>query len=129
MNLYLLYLFLFLHWFADFLCQPHYVAVNKSKSVWVLLLHVLMYTILLALGTVWLVPQSTPLYKDPWAMWLGANAILHLATDAFTSKISSRLWQEQRWHSFFSMIGFDQLLHVFAILATTQIFLASPPQP
>lgn|SRR5690606_33829163 len=123
MNVYWLLLFLFLHWVGDFLCQPRWVAENKGKNFWVLLLHTLMYGSVLALGTIWLVPQSMPIYKDPWAMWLGLNLVLHMMTDGVTSKFTARYWQEGKTHAFFSVVGLDQFLHHAALIGTTKMLL------
>ena len=123
MNIYWLIYFFFLHWMGDFGTQFRFVADNKGKSVWVLLLHVLMYGVVLGLGTMFIVPTSTPLYKDPWMIWLGVNCLLHLLIDAMTSRYTSRLYAAGNMYGFFSLVGFDQFLHTASILVTTRIFL------
>jgi hypothetical protein len=35
-----------------------------------------------------------------------------------TSRITSRLWQEEREHDFFVVVGFDQLIHQVTLAAT-----------
>jgi len=56
------------------------------------------------------------------ALFVGANGVLHFATDFVTSRITSRLWYQQREHDFFVMVGLDQLIHQIT-LATTLWFI------
>jgi hypothetical protein len=124
MNVYWLLNFFFLHWIGDFVCQPRWVAENKSKNFFALLLHGLIYTTILAGGTILVVPNSTPLYQDPWMMWLGMNAILHLIVDFFTSKVTAQMWEAKKIYGFFTVVGLDQFLHAASLIATTRIFLS-----
>ncbi len=124
MNVYWLLSFFFLHWLGDFVCQPRWAAERKSKSFLALSVHILIYTTVLAAGTIFLVPSSTPLYKDPWMLWLGTNCAVHMLVDFFTSKLTAQLWEEKRIYGFFSILGFDQFLHAATLIATTRIFLS-----
>ena len=42
--------------------------------------------------------------------------ITHWLTDYFTSRLTSKLYKEERYHDFFVMIGFDQVLHYTQLL-------------
>ena len=96
-------LILAVHWLADFVGQSDWMAQNKSKRLWPLLAHVLVYTAILAiLG---------------WR-WAVVNGLAHLAIDAVTSRINAKLYAAKQIHWFFVSIGFDQLLHT-AILVLT----------
>lgn len=118
------------HFVGDFVFQSDRMATGKSKSFMVLAQHV----------TAYLVPFVVAL-----AFWHGemlayraglfvvATAGLHFAQDAITSRITSKLWFFEPYfdaysgdgkfrikasgnrHWFFVMIGFDQLLHVYAL--------------
>lgn len=103
-----------IHYLADFILQTHWQASNKSKSMTALGQHVLVYTLCLSILPFFI-------FTNPIAegiVWLVMNGILHLITDLITSKISSKLWSEQRWHDFFVCIGADQLLHYLSLFGT-----------
>ena len=54
-------LILAVHWLADFVGQSDWMAQNKSKRLWPLLAHVLVYTAILAiLGWRWAVVTHSP---------------------------------------------------------------------
>lgn len=92
-----------LHFIADFLLQSDYVAKNKSKNNKILLFHASIYSIPFFI--------ISPMYAI-------VNGVLHLMTDYVTSRVASRLWKEGKTSRFFSVIGFDQAIHVTFLLAT-----------
>lgn len=93
---------LVLHFIADFICQTDWMAINKSKRVDALLLHVSIYT-LFFLGFGWRFAVVT--------------FLSHLITDGITSKINSYLYERNR-HWFFVAVGADQLIHYFTLILT-----------
>lgn len=105
---------LFTHWLADFVCQTHWQASNKSKDNIALGRHVLSYTAILAAFAWVLVPVGIEI----WAAFVVVNSILHFATDYVTSRWSSKLYAKQDWHNFFVVIGFDQLIHQVTLAGT-----------
>ena len=109
-----------LHWVADFVCQTHWQASNKSKNSEALLRHVGSYTAIMGLGAAVLFGLHLAV-----ATFIAVNAVLHLVTDYFTSRWSSKLYAKQDWHNFFVVIGFDQLLHQ-SVLAATMLLLIRP---
>ena len=107
---------IFAHWVADFVCQTHWQASNKSKNWNALTRHVASYTAIMS-------ALCFPLFFG-WSVWPGRLAIfagvtfvVHFCTDAITSRITSRLYAKGDWHNFFVVVGFDQFLHY------TQLFL------
>lgn len=105
---------LFVHWLADFVCQTHWQASNKSKDNVALLRHVASYTAILAAFSWVLVPVGLGV----WAAFVIGNGVLHFITDYFTSRASSKLYAKQDWHNFFVVIGFDQLIHQVTLAGT-----------
>ena len=134
---------LVIHWIADFVCQTHWQAVNKSKNVVALLHHVLTYTLVLQVLSFFAVKNlgfTGPGWFVPWVEFVLANMVLHFMTDFCTSRWSSVLFKKQmemiwtdemrtiRWddfnpHNFFVVIGFDQLLHQVGFWITVRVFL------
>lgn len=131
---------LIFHWIADFLAQTDEMAIQKSKSLKWLTLHVLTYTGIMglwALIVLW----------SPWMalLFMAATFLTHWLTDFATSKISRELfpWKQlpgrtlftrpvyldyegmnfRSRHWFFVMIGLDQLIHYFT-LGLTYSYLA-----
>jgi len=103
LNLWIVLAIIWVHWFADFFCQTDKMAKGKSTSNKWLGYHISVYTaILMVFG---------------WKYAL-INGVLHAATDYVTSRITSRLWKEQRVHDFFVVIGVDQAIHATCLLLT-----------
>lgn len=92
------------HWVADFVCQTHWQASNKSKNNEALSRHLASYTAILA-------AVSVVLFGMTGIVFAAVNGVLHWITDYFTSRASSKLYAKQDWHNFFVVIGFDQLIH------------------
>jgi shikimate 5-dehydrogenase len=51
-------------------------------------------------------------------LFVSVNGFPRFATDCVTSRITSRLWQQQREHGFFVVVGLDQLIHQVTLAAT-----------
>jgi membrane-bound metal-dependent hydrolase YbcI (DUF457 family) len=80
------------------------MAINKSKDNFWLGLHVSFYTlsILIIFG---------------WKFAI-INGILHFITDYITSRGTSYLWKTDQRHLFFTLIGFDQAIHLTTLALT-----------
>ena len=107
------------HFVADFLCQTDKMALNKSHSIKWLSVHVLVYSLVLGLGSLFFLAE---LGWEYWAYYVLTNGILHWITDYFTSKQTTRLWKLESKHWFFVMVGFDQLIH-YSCLFSTYLFI------
>lgn len=46
-------------------------------------------------------------------MWIFLG---HIATDAITSRINSKLWAAKKVHWFFVSVGFDQWIHFVTLI-------------
>jgi hypothetical protein len=94
------------------------MSTRKSSSNYYLTLHVVIYSFATILGWALVLPLlGIHLYSGP--VWLAFLLIFvtHWITDYFTSRRTSKLYKEERYHDFFVVIGFDQVLHY------TQLFL------
>jgi len=106
------------HWVADFICQTHWQASNKSKNNVALGRHVGTYTAILALSSVVLFGVTAAV-----GAFVIVNGVLHFGTDYFTSRATSKLYAKQDWHNFFVVVGFDQLIHQTTLAATMLLIL------
>lgn len=120
MKLELILALLGLHWLADFVFQSHWMATNKSKSLAALSIHVITYSSTVLVGCV-LINTDKPLTNSLWFGLL--TFICHWITDYFTSKVNARLYQQNKIHDFFVMVGFDQLLHYTQLLICYKLLL------
>lgn len=130
-----LLILLTVHFVGDFLCQTNWMATNKSKSWLALTAHVSAYTAVFLAPMAYLLGETSVLWQ-----FLGLTFALHFVTDAITSRITSRLWfvstradyrdftvtcrlhfDDPKRHWFFVAIGFDQLLHAFALAFTAHV--------
>lgn len=117
------------HFVGDGLLQSDWMALNKSKSLKALSLHVLIYSLCFS---IW-----GPRF---WAI----TFVTHWATDFITSRLTSMLWfiklrpfmsvlPDATWwdyvanvangkrHWFFVVILFDQLIHFVTLAATFKL--------
>lgn len=104
------------HFLADFVFQTSQMATGKSKSLKWLSIHVGVYG-LVSIISLLLISNSAHSYYLGFAWWLG-NVALHFITDFFTSKITSKYWEEKKYRFFFVMIGLDQLIHNLCLVGT-----------
>lgn len=104
------------HWVADFKLQTHWQASNKSKSNIALLRHVSTYILVILLAGIFLLG---PVNGVLWGLF---NGVIHFITDYITSRMSSKRWEEQRWHDFFEVVGADQFCHYATLFLTYLIF-------
>ncbi len=111
---------LVLHWIGDFALQTNWMAARKSCSLLALLVHVLTYTVVLAIGAYVLLGTGPAVH-----VFIAVNFIFHLATDLVTSRISSRYYAAGNMRGFFVTIGLDQMLHHIALILTLEIIVRS----
>lgn len=104
-----LFLLPLVHYIADFELQNDWMALGKSKRLLPLTVHVGVYSLCFALLFGWQFGLIT--------------FVCHWATDFVTSRITSKLWEKQKRHRFFCVIGLDQMIHSYCLLLT---FLSYP---
>ena len=106
---------LLIHWFADFVLQTDKQALGKSKEWKWLLNHTINYSL------VWLIVSAFLAgFTSNWYLLLFApiTFVCHTATDYYTSRVNSQLWEQKKVHQFFVSIGFDQILHYVQLFLT-----------
>lgn len=117
---YTIIILLFIHWIADFLLQTEHMAMNKSKSFYLLSLHVFIYSF------TWMIIGV--FFYDIWtvAKFTTVTFFLHFLTDYYTSKETTRLYKRKKYYGFpgfFPMIGLDQWLHQIQIILTYTLLI------
>ena len=115
------------HWVADFVLQSDEDAKGKSKYMKNLVSHTLLYSLF------WITPLlAYATLSDFYHLkvnniihntfdFVVITFIFHTITDYFTSRLNAKLWAEQKTHSFFVSIGFDQVLHYAQLFITFYI--------
>ncbi len=102
-----------IHFISDFLCQTREMANNKSKSIYWLTIHVLIYSVVTTLcWTIYTQSIQTLIY-----VWI-VTFTSHWITDFITSKITSYFYLKNNMRGFFGTIGFDQFIHGATLLIT-----------
>ena len=118
MNLIELLSLLFVHYFADFIIQTDKQAKLKSENNLIgflqLLCHVSNYSLILWIFSLILFEGQGNLAFN----FCGITFISHLLIDYITSRINKKLWEDNKRHQFFMVIGFDQWLHYIQLLTT-----------
>lgn len=109
------------HFIFDWLFQTRWMANNKSKSWAALLAHVAVVSLGLSL-TLWAIIWSggSPTYP---LTWVAFNTLAHFVTDAITSRLTSRLYKAGKEKWFFTVIGFDQMIHYLTLFITAEWWL------
>lgn len=105
------------HYIFDFHLQTDEMAKNKSKCNFTLLQHCLIYGV----GIVVLsILNFDCLGKSPDCFFgfIFANFALHFLTDFVTSRATSPLFGESRFHDGFAVVGADQLIHYATLFGT-----------
>jgi len=117
---------LFLHWLGDFVSQSDKLAVGKSKYVYMLVEHTIIYTVVIGIG---LAIANIFLGFDvsETNAFIGRFMIVtlfaHTIQDYFTSKLNARLYAEGKNHLFYVSLGFDQFLHACQLFLTYKYLL------
>ena len=91
------------HFIADFVVQTRWMADNKSKNLYALLLHIFTYTLCLCVIDV------------TWALW---NGVIHGIQDMVGSNGTSWAFKNKKHKLFWCIIGADQALHLTVLLLT-----------
>ena len=97
-------LIFWVHFVADFMMQSHRVAINKSKSNWVLAEHILIYTL-----------PFTLLFGWKYSL---VNGLAHFVTDYISSRTNSYFWNKGDTHNFFVSVEADQAVHMTTLVLT-----------
>lgn len=114
------------HWVSDFVFQLDRMARNKSKCDAALMDHILWYSFILFIGSLFLFKFNV-VYAGLYAV---VNGIVHYYVDYFTSRWTSKLHAEGKMGAdkfpnfgFFAIIGLDQAIHMSTLITTYLIMV------
>jgi len=100
-------LLIWIHFISDFLLQNNYMAEGKSDSVYILLLHSFVYSILFSY------------FEIEYAI---INGCLHFLVDGYTSMLTKHFYMIRNRRMFFITIGADQVIHLTFLFLTLKLF-------
>lgn len=117
-------LIIFLHWFADFVCQTREMGTKKSTSNYWLSYHVLAYSFvtLVFWHFCFLQPSHDYVMLDFAKFFLFIYST-HWITDYTTSRMSGYFYVKSDFYNFFNVIGFDQILHYIQLFFAYYYFV------
>ncbi len=118
-ELHILFLILIGHLMGDFFSQSRKMAEKKSTHLDWLSLHALAYTVVMG-GIVMIFTGG---FTVEMGMWMLVNGLLHLFTDAATSRITSHYYKKENKWAFFNTIGVDQSIHYITLVFTYQFMI------
>ena len=109
------------HFIADFIFQTNNMAENKSSSnIW-LSKHIVSYTTVLFLSMAFFNFMFLDFSYYSIIVFSLVNGAIHFIVDYITSRATKRLYEENRMHDFFVVIGLDQLIHNITLLLSAYL--------
>ena len=121
--LYIILGLLILHWIADFICQPRWMANEKSKRWDILTIHCFTYAIIIQVSILIILILSnisSTKFESPLAIMGITLFITHFIIDFVTSKMTAYYYQIGKTKAFWNTIGFDQILHIWILITVFQ---------
>ena len=118
-----------LHFIGDWLLQSRWMGNNKSKfnvegwQAWAI--HTLTYTITMLAGISifsYIYDYNT-FVSVVIPQWVLLNGLLHGIQDKITSNITHKLFEQKKEHGFFTVIGFDGMLHYLTLFISARLML------
>ena len=124
MSITIIILIIAIHWIADFVFQTDEMAKGKSTNFNTLIFHTSVYsavwlTVLVLLGIfagTFTMPYLIFTLKFSFITFLA-----HTAIDYYTSKVHTKLYEDDKHREFFTSLGFDQLLHYAQLFITFEM--------
>ena len=113
-SIWVLFGLLLAHFIGDFFLQSREMADNKSKCLKALMRHSMAYTIpFFVVVAIW----------DLQLWFIPVTMMLHFVVDGISSQFTSYYWSQKNTHGFFSVIGFDQMVHTVILVVTYNCFV------
>ena len=111
------------HYISDFLLQSKLMANKKSKNIYWLITHGLVYG--LSTFVILLICNKLSLINidnNNLVLFVMLNMLVHIFVDTITSRLSTKLYKMRKYRSFFNVIGLDQLIHTVTLLTSFNYF-------
>jgi hypothetical protein len=114
-----------IHFIGDWLFQSRRMGDNKSKftaegwRAWGA--HIATYAGVLYVGMIIFHSAFNPIIAISTTMnWVLFNAAIHGIQDKITSNITHHLYEQKKYHGFFTVIGFDGMLHYLCLFISAK---------
>jgi hypothetical protein len=123
-----------IHYIGDFLFQTEWMAINKSKSITILISHTFIYTITFyTVFILYIIIYDTFINNIEitikWFAFFPITFIFHTIIDYISSKITSKKFKNKEYYTgipnmgAFSIIGLDQVFHYITLFLTYQFVI------
>jgi hypothetical protein len=116
------FVLLFGHFLGDYVFQSRLQSLHKGHNLGALLLHVASYAgIMTAAFWVGVVTMQVtmPFLLYSAIVFFVAVFATHFVVDFLATRVYNYLWTEHKYKAFFSVVGFEQLLHQYVLLIAT----------
>lgn len=123
MDLLAIIIILISHYISDYILQPRIMATKKSKNIYWLISHIIVYTCFLFLFIYVGLFILTPISPFPFLLFVLFNGLLHFITDFITSKLSAKFYKNKKEKMFYNILGLDQLIHILTLFITFNYFI------
>jgi hypothetical protein len=116
------FVLLFGHFLGDYVFQTRWQSLHKRDSLEALFRHVFTYAATITAAFV--VGVTTMQVAVPFLLYSAAvffvvMFLAHGLVDFIATRVYSRLWERSQFKAFFSVVGFEQMLHQYLLLAAT----------
>lgn len=120
------FVLLFGHFLADYVFQSRWQSLNKATNPKALALHCLTYG--LTMMASFIIGVTTMQVTVPFLLYSAivffiAIFSVHFVVDLISTKVYNFLWKKGQYKAFFSVVGFEQLIHQYILLLATIYFV------
>jgi len=110
------------HLVADWYCQGTWEATNKSRCIWALMYHCVVYIMVVAPFAL-AATEASLFWVEDYLKFLIFNFVAHMAVDYITSSMTFYYHAMRDRSMFFNTIGTDQAIHMLFLIYSADAWL------